>query len=53
MVKNKKTIANNMKILFNNKFFAWTSNIIKHSENINSDVITSKVAPRATDHCCC
>jgi len=43
MVKNKKTIAYNMKIVFNIKFIAYTSNIKKISENIKSDVITSKV----------
>jgi len=32
-----------MKIVFNIKFIALTSNIKKISENIKSDVITSKV----------
>ena len=43
MVKNKKTIAYNMKIVFNIKFVAWTSNVKKISKNIKSDVVTSKV----------
>jgi len=46
MLKNNKTIAYNMKIVFNNKFVTQTSNIQKISENIISDGIniTSKVA---------
>jgi len=38
MVKNKKTITYNMKIVFNIKFIALTSNIKKIFENIKSDV---------------
>ena len=44
-----KTFAYNMKIVFNIKFVAQTSNIKKISENIKSDVITSKLASLLTN----
>jgi len=35
MVKNKKTIAYNMKIVFNIKFVAWISNVKKFLKTSN------------------
>jgi len=40
-----KSIVYSMKIVFNIKFVAQTSNIKKNSENIKPDIITSKGAP--------
>jgi len=51
MVKNCKTFAYNIKIVFNIKFVVQTSNIKKISENIKSDVITSKVASVVLTNC--